>query len=369
MNKLGWIPTRVARRSRTASPIRASNTSKSSSTPRQTRTWFAPLAALVFLLCAAAMLNALQGLTVSSVPEPETTSQSPTKPLILTAADESRMFSQNGEDGVIKAIFDQIGTTDKFYVEFGCEDGSQTNTRKLREYDGWTGLLMDGGFENASLNLHKEMIYASNVVAHFEKYSVPRFFDLLSTDTDFKDFWIAKAIMDAGYRPRVIISEVNAAFDKNLAITVPLEIEQNRWQGGSFYFGATPMAMCLLYEDYDYSLVHCEIRGINCFWVRNDELSKEEVTRFNDKKQILSTISCARYRKECGCGHCDEESNQRWWQMISKSGETGRIEIERSSIDNKQLQEMRCFSRSECDQFGEKIRPNVERYLREEGAG
>jgi len=327
--------------------------------------WFASLVALAFLLFSAVTFSALigPGATISSMPE--TTSQSAKKPLILNASDESRLFSQNGEDGVIKAIFEQIGTTDKLYVEFGCESGSQTNTRRLRESEGWTGLLMDGGFENASINLRKEMIYASNIVAHFEKYNVPRFFDLLSTDTDLKDFWISKAIMEAGYRPRVIISEVNAAFDKDLALTVPLDIEQSRWEGGSFYFGATPMAMSLLYEDYEYSLVYCEIRGINCFWVRNDELSEEDVTRYNEKQRILSTISCARYRKECGCGHCDEQSDQKWWQKVTKSVETGRIEIERSSINNKQLAEMRCFSSSDCNQFGEAIRPNVERYLSE----
>lgn len=59
---------------------------------------------------------------------------------------ESKLYSQNKEDGVIEYIFDNIGTTDKYYVEFGTENGNEINTRKLYEYYGWDGLLMDGIF-------------------------------------------------------------------------------------------------------------------------------------------------------------------------------------------------------------------------------
>ena len=59
---------------------------------------------------------------------------------------ESKLYSQNNEDGVIEYIFDNIGTTDKYYVEFGTENGVEINTRKLYEYYGWDGLLIDGFF-------------------------------------------------------------------------------------------------------------------------------------------------------------------------------------------------------------------------------
>ncbi|ALM10329.1 MAG TPA: hypothetical protein DEB30_00430 [Candidatus Peribacter riflensis] len=58
---------------------------------------------------------------------------------------ERREYSQNGEDGIIAAIFAKIGTTNKYCVEFGVEDGLQCNCRYLLKHRGWTGLLMDGG--------------------------------------------------------------------------------------------------------------------------------------------------------------------------------------------------------------------------------
>ena len=67
------------------------------------------------------------------------------------------MGSQVGEDGIIAAAFACIGTTDKYFVEFGVEDGRQCTTRLLRERQGWTGLMMDGSHFNESINLHRRV--------------------------------------------------------------------------------------------------------------------------------------------------------------------------------------------------------------------
>ena len=64
-------------------------------------------------------------------------------------------YSQNGEDGILLSIFANIGTTNKYYVEFGVEDGLECNTRLLRDVYGWTGLMMDGGYHNPDRNLQR----------------------------------------------------------------------------------------------------------------------------------------------------------------------------------------------------------------------
>ena len=40
---------------------------------------------------------------------------------------------------MLEAIFEYIGTMDKYYVEFGTESGVETNTRYLLEQKGWSG--------------------------------------------------------------------------------------------------------------------------------------------------------------------------------------------------------------------------------------
>lgn len=99
---------------------------------------------------------------------------------------ERRIFSQNGEDGVLLWIFANIGTINRppRYVEFGTENGQQRNTRFLNEHLGWQGLLMDGGNENLAINLHREMISTKNINDLLAKYQTPPVLDLLSIDVE-----------------------------------------------------------------------------------------------------------------------------------------------------------------------------------------
>ena len=105
---------------------------------------------------------------------------------------------QVGEDGIIAAAFECIGTADKYFVEFGVEDGSQCSTRLLREKGGWTGLMMDGRFHNESINLHKEWMTSSNIVSLFEKHKVPRQFDHMTIDIDLNTLWVLQVSPGGG---------------------------------------------------------------------------------------------------------------------------------------------------------------------------
>lgn len=55
---------------------------------------------------------------------------------------EKKIYSQNGEDGILNFLFSYIGTTNKFLVEIGCDDASECNGRLLLE-SGWDGILID----------------------------------------------------------------------------------------------------------------------------------------------------------------------------------------------------------------------------------
>ena len=58
---------------------------------------------------------------------------------------EKKIYSQNGEDGIIEFIFSKIETTNKFSVEFGVGNGFECNTVYLLEKKRWKGLMMDYG--------------------------------------------------------------------------------------------------------------------------------------------------------------------------------------------------------------------------------
>eukprot|EP00882_Tetradesmus_deserticola_P010799 GHRQ01011408.1.p1 GENE.GHRQ01011408.1~~GHRQ01011408.1.p1 ORF type:complete len:269 (+),score=24.59 GHRQ01011408.1:189-995(+) len=145
---------------------------------------------------------------------------------------ERKVFSQYGEDGILESIFGCIGTTDRYFVEFGVEDGSQCTTRNLRENHGFSGLMMDGSNSRPEVNLQNETISSHNIVQLFSKYKVrhPRF-DHLTVDIDQNTYWVALAVLRAGYRPRSLAVEFNrnlAWRDSYATIDMPQEMAFHR---------------------------------------------------------------------------------------------------------------------------------------------
>lgn len=191
---------------------------------------------------------------------------------------ERSVFSQNGEDGMIEEIFRRIGVTDRFFVEFGMEDGQECNGRYLLEKKGWSGLWMDGGLENiesAQKNFEKFpiqtksiFIHRDNIVSLFEDSAVPMEFDLLCIDIDGNDYWVWQALGD--YRPRVVVIEYNANFVPPIQWVMPYN-EKHSFNGSAHY-GASLQSLDLLAEKMGYSLVGCDSMGVNAFFVRKDLL-------------------------------------------------------------------------------------------------
>lgn len=182
---------------------------------------------------------------------------------------ERKVFSQNGEDGVIDKIFKTIKTTNKFYVEFGTEDASECNTRLLREKHQWQGLLLDGSNENLAINLRKEFITAENITKLFIKYNVPKEFDLLSIDIDFNDFYVWHAISST-YKPRVVVIEYNSTHmphEDKIVVYHPTQM----WDVTN-YFGASILALARLGKKHGYTLVYADNRGVNLFFIRSSIL-------------------------------------------------------------------------------------------------
>jgi len=175
---------------------------------------------------------------------------------------EQRIYSQNGEDGIIKSIFNKIGTTNKFCVEFGIHF-VEGNTLYLKE-KGWKCLWMDA--EGDGEKIKKEFITAKNINELFHKYNVPKEFDLLSIDIDSNDYWVWKAIQD--HSPRAIVIEYNGIIPPTESKTV--KYDPYPILDGTDYFGASLLALTKLGKSKGYTLIACDKQGVNAFFVRDD---------------------------------------------------------------------------------------------------
>ncbi len=213
---------------------------------------------------------------------------------------EKSICSQNGEDGVIEAIFNIIGTSSKYYVEFGANDGEWiSNTKYLRKKFGWNGLLLDCDFENPSINLHKEFITAQNINDLFEKYKIPEDFDLLSIDIDYNDFHVWQAL-EAKYRPRLVVIEYNATHLPWEDKVVKYDPSQ-QWDGSN-YSGASILSFYKLARKKGYSLVYAESVGVNLFFIRDDVLEGQNY-RFKNINEVEKIYRAPTYGQGPNGGH------------------------------------------------------------------
>ena len=221
---------------------------------------------------------------------------------------ERKIFSQNGEDGVIKKIFEVIKTTNKYYVEFGVENANECNTRNLRENCGWSGLLMDGGYEKKEIGLYQEFITAENINELFRKYNVPQEFDLLSIDIDYNDFYVWKSL-DEIYQPRVVIIEYNASHLPTEDKVV--KYDANAVWDSTNYFGASIRALYNLGKLKGYSLIYANNQGVNLFFVKSSILGKIEHS-FKDTNNIFLIYNSPKYGSDISGGHRKDNKNREY---------------------------------------------------------
>ena len=188
--------------------------------------------------------------------------------------------SQNYEDGMIAEIFRRIGTISKTFVEIGVGDGIENNTTALLSA-GWNGWWIDGDKANcgkieswihsrpgrdARLKICHALVSPDNIQTYFSELGIPAEVDLFSLDIDLDTYHIWKALKN--FRPRAIVVEYNAGIPPNVEWTHPFEA--GRIWDDTQAFGASLKTFERLGASCNYSLVGCDITGINAFFVRDD---------------------------------------------------------------------------------------------------
>ncbi len=197
------------------------------------------------------------------------------------------LLSQNEEDGIIHAIFDKIGENSRRFVEIGAGSNGG-NSGFLASECGWSGMMLEANEARlAQLKMRfgaRRITYAGDWVTRENLDDLVRDggcsgeIDLLSNDIDGNDYWIWEALTVCS--PRLVIIEYNSLFGPDRAAVVPYdpEFDRHRFAGGidgrHIYFGASLQALNRLAEQKGYRLVTTEPRGVNAFFLRNDQGSE-----------------------------------------------------------------------------------------------
>ncbi len=247
----------------------------------------------LFLLSAAIVISGCSNQVSSPNAPPQAKPQSaaapthvpvPTQDIAAHAAEstsadfenhEHRVFSQQGEDGIIERLFEFIEPTHRYAVEFGAGDGLEfSNTRNLVLNRGWSAFMIEGddGFARRLAHRYRDIprvktkqawIFPGNIEQLLEDGGVPRDLDLISIDIDSNDYYVWRAIVN--YRPKVVLIEFNGSFPPPQKMVVNFH-PMTYWDG-SDYYGASIQSMYELGKRKGYELVYCENNGVNLFFV------------------------------------------------------------------------------------------------------
>jgi hypothetical protein len=199
-------------------------------------------------------------------------------------ANEFKVFSQWGEDGIIQFLIDRVPIKSKIFVEFGIGSYSECNTRFLLKNNNWSGLVIDGSSQNIQrlqqdnlcwqYNLQSEcsFITKDNINQIIIDKNIIGDIGILSVDIDGNDYWIWQAI-DC-IQPRIVICEYNSLFGATKKVTTLYDprfvITEAHFSG--LFWGASIGAFDHLAQQKGYSLVGSNTAGNNIFFVRNDVL-------------------------------------------------------------------------------------------------
>lgn len=193
---------------------------------------------------------------------------------------EHQVFSQNGEDGIIAEIFRRIDVETKKFLEIGVGNGLENNTAFLL-LQGWAGTWIDGDeksiqfiqrhFQNpiqeGKLQVLSTFVTAENIADLLEQTEVPNDVTFLSLDIDRNTYWLLAALLEK-MRPVALVVEYNGIIPADVDWKV--EYDPARMWNGTSYTSASLKAYEILCKKYSYSLVGCDLCGINAFFVRDD---------------------------------------------------------------------------------------------------
>jgi hypothetical protein len=203
------------------------------------------------------------------------------------AKHERRIYSQNGEDGIIETLFRTIGTTDRSFIEIGAADGRENCTRQLAE-SGWSGVWIEAdpvkaeaskAFAGPKVRVVPAAVRRDNVVRVLQAAGVPSVPDLLVLDIDGNDWWVLDALLRE-FHPRVAIVEYNATFQPEQWWVRRYRADRS-WDG-TFRHGASLTALNDLARSFGLALVTCDSSGVNAFFVEARAASSMDAPGIGD---------------------------------------------------------------------------------------
>ncbi len=190
---------------------------------------------------------------------------------------KSNIYSQSGEDGIIKKILETIEVQkSKEFVEFGAHDGkTNSNCFNLLEEEDYFGLFIEPDKKRfQKLNLNTQNMNCKNINVFvstnginsldniLKENNISENFDILSIDIDGYDYQIFKSLIS--YKPKIVIIEYNPTIPNNIEYVQPENFKKRH--------GSSPKSLILLGKEKGYYPI--AITDTNIFFLKEEIFKK-----------------------------------------------------------------------------------------------
>ena len=215
-----------------------------------------------------------------------------------------KVFSQNGEDGIIQYLIKTLKLNHIKFVEIGTEDYSESNTRYIFQTMRCDGLIIDPlknletivrknipEFWKNKLTILNKFVTPENINSLLDNNNFQNNIDLFSLDIDGIDYWIIKKLKKN--ISKIFVAEYNPYFGPDLEITVPNINNFNRtsYHYSNLCWGVSLKSLIKIMIEKNYTFVGSNDLRNNAFFVSNDHIDKIKIKKLNLENLFEFTIN------------------------------------------------------------------------------
>jgi hypothetical protein len=223
---------------------------------------------------------------------------------------EFSAFSQNGEDGILDVLRSQLLNSNRYFVEIGSADGIENNTAWLVIAEKYNGLMVEGDkrlAERANQIIFSHSVGAECLNIFVDQSNIGHLLsraafsdpDVFSLDIDGNDFYIAQAIFNAGFRPKILVVEYNSVYgsERSMTIEYQADFDFSKSHATQLYYGVSIAGWRKFLSQKGYRFVTVDRNGVNAFFVNPECYDESFIENINGLEFAENQFQLRKYRK------------------------------------------------------------------------
>ena len=215
---------------------------------------------------------------------------------------EYKVFSQNGEDGIIDFLLNQLNIQNPKFLEIGVGNYKESNTRYIFMKSPNKGMIIDNvknlkqevskhvKLWKGDLTIIEETVTTDNINNILKINNFQNNLDLFSLDIDGIDYWVMKELPNN--LSKIVITEFNATFGANLEVTVPNinNFNRTKYHYSNLCYGMSLRAIINLMNRKNYIFVGANKACNNAFFINKSEVDKLNIDLLKKIKFLLNLL-------------------------------------------------------------------------------